>query len=338
MYRNARHRPSVSFYTFPKVSELQRRWSFNIRREGFRVKESSRVCSRHFQLADLIEPSTPAGRRRLKNGAVLVLFNWDSFTSRSSGEDTIETESDDIPPILQPIDDSFLFMNYLSLGLMQKDLACRLKLHQSTVSHIINIWANFLFTILGAVGIWLDRETIQAHLPESFLDYPDTQVILDCTKLHCQTPNSVLLQSEEFSNYKSHCTFKGLIGMTPYGAQSGIVAFLNPSMAILVDKGFVVEDCVPCKVNIPTFLSKRAQLSGPDDRKTQSIARLRVYVEHFIRTVKEQKMFSTVIPLSLTGSINWLYTIACLLNLQTKIHSVEDQKGLHKETRAVAWT
>lgn len=101
--------------------------------------------------------------------------------------------------------------------------------------------------------------------------------------------------------------------------QSGIVPLLNPALAIMVDKGFLVKDCVPCKVHIPSFLSKRAQLSGPEVTKTQSIARLRVHVERLIRRVKEHKIFSTEIPLSLTGSINQLYTVACLLvNYQNK--------------------
>ncbi|KAK0136445.1 hypothetical protein N1851_027447 [Merluccius polli] len=158
----------------------------------------------------------------------------------------------------------------------------------------------------------MDEETVKAHLPDVFHDYPDTQIILDCTELHCQTPSSLLLQSEVFSSYKSNCTFKGLIRMAPHGAvtfvsllyegsisdkeilkQSGIVPLINPSMAIMVDKGFLVEDIVPCKVYIPTFLSKLR--SG-----RQSIARLRVHVERLIRRVKEHKLFSTVIPLSLS--------------------------------------
>ena len=157
------------------------------------------------------------------------------------------------------------------------------------------------------MGIWLDEETVKSHMPEVFQGYSDTQIILDCTEISCQTPSSLLLQSEVFSNYKSHCTFKGLIGMAPHGAvtfvsslyegaisdkeilkQSGIVPLLNPSMAIMVDKGFLVEDCVPCKVHIPTFLCKRAQLSEPEVRKTQSVARLRVHVEWLIRRVKKQ--------------------------------------------------
>ncbi|CAM4708707.1 unnamed protein product [Leuciscus chuanchicus] len=169
---------------------------------------------------------------------------------------------------LQPIDEFFPFMTYLSLGLVQKDLAHRFRIHQST--------------------------------------------------------------SEVFSTYKSHCTFKGLIGMAPHGAvtfvsslyegaisdreilkQSGIMSLLKPTMAVMVDKGFFVEDCVPCKVQIPT--TYLPQLSGPEVRKTQSIARLRVHAERLIRRVKEHKIFSTAIPLSLTGSINQLYTVACLL-------------------------
>ncbi|XP_047247796.1 uncharacterized protein LOC124884144 [Girardinichthys multiradiatus] len=224
------------------------------------------------------------------------------------------TKTDQVPhsasaTVLQPIDEFFLFMNYLSFRLMQKDLAHRFRIHRSTVSRIVNTWANFLYTVLGAVNIWLDEDTVKAHLPDVFQDYADTQVILDCTELRCQTPNSLLLQSEVFSTYKSHCTFKGLIGIAPHGAvtfvsslyqgatsdkeilkQSGIVVLLKPSMAIILGKGFLVEDCVPCKVHIPTFLSKRAQLSRSEIRKTQSIARLRVHVERVIRRVKEHKI------------------------------------------------
>ncbi|KAK7910479.1 hypothetical protein WMY93_015163 [Mugilogobius chulae] len=233
---------------------------------------------------------------------------------------------------LQPIDEFFLFMNYLSLDLVQKDLGNRFKVHQSTVSRIINTWANFLYEVLGAIGIWLDEETIKENLPHVFADYSDTHVILDCTELHCQTPDSLLLQSEVYSTYKSHSTFKGLIGIAPHGSvtfisplyegcisdreilkQSGLVSLLKPSMAIMVDKGFLVEDLVPCKVYIPAFLKKKAQLSAAEVRKTQSIARLRVHVERVIRRVKEHKLFRTEIPLSLTGSINQLFAVACLL-------------------------
>ncbi|XP_041957371.1 uncharacterized protein LOC121715573 [Alosa sapidissima] len=242
------------------------------------------------------------------------------------------TESKSATHSLQPIDECFIFFNYLALGSKQRDLADRYNVHQSTVSRIIASWSNFLYTVLGSVRIWIPQEQIGEYLPEDFKDYPDTTVILDCTELKCQCPSSHLLQSEVFSTYKSHCTLKGLIGIAPHGAvtfvsslyagsisdkqitkESGIINLLKPDMAVMVDRGFLIEDIVPCKIYRPAFLAGRSQMSAAEVRETQAIARLRVHVERLIRRVKEHKFFDTEIPLRLFGSINQLYTVACLL-------------------------
>ncbi|KAG5831786.1 hypothetical protein ANANG_G00282880 [Anguilla anguilla] len=109
-------------------------------------------------------------------------------------------------------------MNHLALGLKQKDLAHRFQIHRSTASRITATWANYLFTILGSVKIWLSEEEVKAKLPEVFKEYADTHVVLDCTELRCQTPSSLLLQSEVYSIYKSQGIFKGMTGMAPHGA------------------------------------------------------------------------------------------------------------------------
>ncbi|KAM4538028.1 uncharacterized protein V3H82_023802 [Fundulus diaphanus] len=233
---------------------------------------------------------------------------------------------------LPAIDEFFLFMMHLALGLKQKDLGHRFNVHQATVSRIITTWANFLYFVLGSVCIWMPKERVRAHLPEEFHLFRDTQVILDCTEIRCQTPSSLLLQSEVFSNYKSHCTFKALIGMAPHGAitfvsglyagsisdrelfkQSGIINLITPDMAIMVDKGFLIDNLVPCKIHRPVFLTKGKQMLPHEVTHTQSVARLRVHIERLIRRVKEHKLFDTVIPLSISGSINQLFTVACLL-------------------------
>ncbi len=133
-------------------------------------------------------------------------------------------------------------MVHLSVGLTQRELPHRFDIHQSTVSRIITTWANFLYTVLGSVCIWMSEEAVKAHMPKEFQDYPDTQVVIDCTELRCQTPSSLLLQSEVFSSYKSHCTFKGLIGMAPHGA----VTFVIPVCRIHQQQGAsqAVWDCV----------------------------------------------------------------------------------------------
>ncbi|XP_063767448.1 uncharacterized protein LOC134883163 [Eleginops maclovinus] len=155
---------------------------------------------------------------------------------------------------LLPIDELFLFLNYLSTECTQRELGHQFHIHRTTASRIITTWANFLYCILGAVCIWMTPEEIKANLPPEFKEYADTQVIVDCTELRCQTPSSLMLQSEVYSHYKSHCTFKAMIGMAPHGPLtfvsalyggsisdrelfrlSGIIPLLSPDMAVMVD-------------------------------------------------------------------------------------------------------
>uniref|UniRef100_A0A1A8C358 Transposase Helix-turn-helix domain-containing protein n=2 Tax=Nothobranchius kadleci TaxID=1051664 RepID=A0A1A8C358_NOTKA len=86
-------------------------------------------------------------------------------------------ESTALTHTLQPIDEFFLFLNYLALGLKQRDLADRYGIHQSTVSRIISSWSNFLFTVLGSVRIWIPEEEIRRNLPADFRDYPDSGTV-----------------------------------------------------------------------------------------------------------------------------------------------------------------
>lgn len=233
---------------------------------------------------------------------------------------------------LLPIDELFLFLNYLSTGCTQRELGHQFNIHRTTASRIITTWANFLYCLLGAVCIWMTPEEITANLPPEFKEYADTQVIVDCTELRCQTPSSLVLQSEVYSHYKSHCTFKAMIGMAPHGPLtfvsalyggsisdrelfrlSGIIPLLSPDMAVMVDKGFRVDNLVPGKLHRPAFRSNKEQMAAHDVLETQSIARLRVHVERLIRRVKENKLFDTVIPLSISGSNSQLFTVACIL-------------------------
>ncbi|XP_018972001.1 uncharacterized protein LOC109103116 [Cyprinus carpio] len=228
---------------------------------------------------------------------------------------------------MQPIDEFFLFMVHLSVGLTERDLAHRFNIYQSAVSPIITSWASFLYAILGSVRIWMSEEAVKAHMPKEFQNYPDTHVVIDCIELRCKTPTSLLLQGEG-----SHCTYKGLIGMAPHGAvtfvssvcagsvsdkellkQSGIVSFLKPEMAIMVKKGFFIDNYVPCKVYRPSCLLKQEKMPAEEVRETQSIAQLRVHIERLIGRVKQHKLLDTVIPLCDTRTINQLYTVACLL-------------------------
>ncbi|KAL4008193.1 hypothetical protein ACER0C_002045 [Sarotherodon galilaeus] len=232
--------------------------------------------------------------------------------------------------LLQPVDEFFLFLVFLSVGLKERDLAHQFNIHQSTVSRIIATWTSFLATALGSQCIWLTRAEVQAYLPKEFKGFSDTQVILDCTELRCQTPSSPLLQGETYSSYKSHCTMKALVGIAPHGPvtfisdlyagsvsdkelfkQSGIAEKLTEDMAVMVDKGFLITDCCKCKVYRPPFLSKQKKNQV---KETQATVRLRIHVERVIRRIKQNKLFDGIITMSPVYNISQLFAVACMLS------------------------
>ncbi|XP_041640500.1 uncharacterized protein LOC121508068 [Cheilinus undulatus] len=223
---------------------------------------------------------------------------------------------------LQPIDELFMFLNYLALGSKQCDLAHRFDVQLSTVSWIITTWSNFLYIVLGSVRIWMPEEEILEHLPAEFKDYENTTVILDCAKLRCQCPSSPLFQRAVSPTSKSQCTLKGLFGVAPHGAvtfisplyagsisnkqiirESGILSLLRPGMAIMVNKGLLVDD------------NELKNIYRPSDfpNKSWTNASLRVLMTRLTQRVKDHKFFDSEIPPWLLGNINQLYSVACLL-------------------------
>ena len=156
------------------------------------------------------------------------------------------------------IDEMFMFLVRLKLGLFEQDLADRFEIHISSVSRKLVTWSNFLYFFLGSQIIWPSGADVNRCMPEGFRKlYPSTRVILDCTEIFVQTPTSLLLQSQLYSPYKSKTALKGLIGITPCGAIcfvstlytggisdkeitrcSGILDLLEAGESVMADKGF----------------------------------------------------------------------------------------------------
>ena len=116
------------------------------------------------------------------------------------------------PRCLSPIDEFFLTLVRLRLGLLEQDIAYRFDISQSTVSRTFTTWINFLF-------LHLSRFHCGTYMPKNFnQQYPTTRVIIDATELYIQHSSLSELQQHTFSNYKNHNTYKGLIGISPSGA------------------------------------------------------------------------------------------------------------------------
>jgi len=104
-------------------------------------------------------------------------------------------------------------------------------------------------------------DVIDENMPECFKTlYPNTRVIIDSTEMKTQTPSSLVLNSQMYSNYKSACTGKCHLGILPHGVitfisplytgcmsdveitkLSGILDFLEENDSVMADKGFTIQ-------------------------------------------------------------------------------------------------
>ena len=92
----------------------------------------------------------------------------------------------------------------------------------------------------------------------------------------------------------------------------------------MADKGFTIEDLLPLGVtlNIPPFLGSNSQMTAEDVIKTQEIASVRVHVERAINKIKNFHLWDSVVPLSLFGVVNQMWSVcAFLCNIQDALIS-----------------
>ena len=106
-----------------------------------------------------------------------------------------------------------------------------------------------------------------------------------------------------YSNHKHHVSYKGLLGTAPCGAitfiselyegsipdkeivkRSGILNkyLWDDSDSIMTDRGFTIQNelaLLHIKLNIPSFLGGRAQLTEAEVKESQTIASVRIHVE-----------------------------------------------------------
>ena len=85
---------------------------------------------------------------------------------------------------------------------------------------------------------------------------------------------------------------------------------------VMADKGFISRDLLAvkkCNLIIPPFLNYEDQFPEEKTEQTKQMAMVRIHVERAIRRVKEYHIFDSPIFMSLSGSINQIWTVCCLL-------------------------
>ena len=240
------------------------------------------------------------------------------------------------PHKLSPLNEFFLMLCRLRLGLYEQDLAYRFQVSQTTVSRVCSTWINFCYSKFKEIPIWPSRSVVDCNMPLIFQDlYPLTQCIIDATEVFIQKPQNPSAQQLTFSSYKNHNTFKALIGITPSGAicfvselfggnisdkaltsQCGLLDLLEEGDAVMADKGFNIMDLLDDKgitLNIPPKLTDSSgQLSENDRVETRRIASVRIHVERAIGRIKTFRILESI-PNTMHNVANQLFFVCAML-------------------------
>lgn len=128
--------------------------------------------------------------------------------------------------------------------------------------------------------------------------------------------------------------FEGSISDKEIVKRSGFLTVLKmklecgeilPGDGIMADRGFNIgEDLqeLALKLNVPPFLRENGYFSEKDIIRAQTVAQHRIHVERAIGKVKRFRIFQSLIPVSMFGTINQIWTVACLIsNFQNPVIS-----------------
>lgn len=271
-----------------------------------------------------------------------VMRSWRS--SRTTPDDWDQLGEKPGPkPKLALVEQFFLVMVRLRLGLYEVDLSDRFKIHPSTVSRIVLTWLNLMYQKFQQLPIWLSRRKINKLMPPCFRKwYPTTRIVIDCTEFYINTPSSLARQSATWSEYKSHNTVKCLIGIAPHGhitlvssvfegaisdraitEESGLLNMLERGDSVMADKGFDIQDLLithGVKLNIPPFKRKDEQMCPEDLATTKKIAAVRIHVERKMQRIKCFRIIGREIENSMFDSLEQLIFVCSMLtNFQSAL-------------------
>ena len=271
--------------------------------------------------------------------ALMICFNFlgkgsSKLNYWGSTKSDAKTDKDRKRALL-PLEEFFLVLVRLRLGLLEQDLAYRFAVSQSTVSRIINTWINFIYLQFKQIPLWIPRDLTLLNMPQCFKDkYPFTRVIIDATEVFVEQPALPELQQLTFSTYKNTNMYKGLIGISPSGAvvfvsdlypgcisdkeltrKCGILDMLDKGDTLMADRGFDIEgDLIlrGVRLNIPPFLKGKQQLSQSELVQTRRIASLRMHVERAMERLKNFHIFDKPLPPSFRDTANQTFYICAV--------------------------
>ena len=174
-------------------------------------------------------------------------------------------------------------------------------------------------------------------MPQCFNKSPSTCVIIDCTEFFMETP-SLVNQAITYSSYKSHNTFKVLVGISPSGAVTFLSQLwcgnasdkLEGGDSIMADEGFNFDDFLKplgVTLNMPPKRDSNHQLTKKEVEQRRRIVAVRIHVEMKMEQIENFRILQGTIPATEWNNANNIVLICTALAKGRFIIYGNDQVG-----------
>ena len=185
----------------------------------------------------------------------LHLQAWQGSETSDNRESSRERKSSCCFSSLSISNRLFTVLIRLRRGLESFDVCTRLNyksitqsISEATYSRMFTTWIVYLCKKLRLLLPIPSKQQVLQWLPSCFnnfsnIRFSNTCIIVDCYEIECQRPSGLMNSSVTYSQYKSHNTWKILIGCT----SAGLMSFVSEAWGgrisetgdmIMADKGF----------------------------------------------------------------------------------------------------
>ena len=102
----------------------------------------------------------------------------------------------------QLIDEFFVTLVKLHLGVPHKDLAYRLDVSEKSIGYIFRRWIDVMSVELQFLIVWPEKEALVRNMPKTFKKHIiKTRCIIDCFEIFIQHPTSFVARAQIYSQY-----------------------------------------------------------------------------------------------------------------------------------------
>lgn len=230
-----------------------------------------------------------------------------------------------------------LFFLRLRQGLTLKQLSFLYGMSQPYLSELFFVMTCHLYETFKALSnhMFVSAADQMKNKPQVMKPFKNLRVILDGVSFNIETPSNFEQQGNTWSSYKHKNVCLFIVGISCNGAtifcsdgmegsmsdkvatmKSNLQELLDEGDCIMTDKGFELQaemEEIGCKILRPPTKRRDKFFTKDEEKLTRAIAAARIYVEHCMADIKDNRIFKGDIPLTMLPILSKLVYIAAYM-------------------------